>query len=503
MTDKLFDVADIPALGAAGPGYADLINELLEKINQRADAVVIPAVVGGVVDNTSMIEDKCGEALANGNGTVRFADPGPVGVTAIPKIEGAVRIVGAGGRFGTRLVALEDTADPILDFDLPLSAESIWHLYGPSVERIAIDLYGAPSATGIRTGANTGWFEGERIVILGGYRSLDHNGPNASFNQGFFGDASDCMVHITDGGLEVSFQRMNLARNVLGTTDAYMKVILASGGQKGDLRLTSIQGQSGQAGAITNNGIIITAPVLTNLPVFASRVTLDNVIGGGPGLFLQNIESVDWSGGWINTAGDDGGPPVRIFGGGDIAFRGVKYRGSFLDPRTYDFTGGSTRGFESTGCYCPTGPVYWLPASGKPTDMYVNDDIPGATALSQITNDVEGFRAATRRLWGARNFQDRVHMASVPWVADPFMDVGTLGDGGVPGRTIISSPDIDGFFSQFIPFRFAAAGAMGRLEVVSRDAGTDTVTIESRRSDNTLETADTSIVGFIRFDLPH
>jgi hypothetical protein len=502
---KLFDEVDIPALGAAGPGFANAINELLEKINQRADAVVIPAVVGGVVDNTSMIEDKIGEAIANGNGSVRFADPGPVGVTAIPTIEAAVRMVGAGGRFGTRLVALEDTADPILDFDIPLSVDTIWHLYGPSVERLAIDLSGAPSATGIKVGTNSGWFEGERIVIQGGYRSLDHNGPNAYFNQCKFNDATDCMVYITDGGLEVSFTKMNLARDIPGTTDAYMKVILASGGQKGDLRLTSIQGGSGQgpSGAITNNGIIITAPVLTNLPVVASRVTLDNVIGGGPGLTLTNIESVDWSGGWINTAGAEGGPPVRIYGGGDITFRGVKYRGSFVDQRTYDFTGGSTRGFESTGCYCPTGPVYWLPETDKPTDMYVNDDIPGATDLGQITNDIEGFRLATRRLWGARNFQDRIHMSSVPWVVDPFMDIGTLGDGGVPGRTIISSPDVDGFFSQFIPFRFAVAGTLGRLEVVSRDAGTDTVTIESRRTDGTLEVDDESIVGFIRFDLPH
>jgi hypothetical protein len=499
---KLFDEVDIPALGAAGPGFANAINELLTKINRRADAVVIPAVVGGVVDNTSMIEDKVGEAIANGNGSVRFADPGPVGVTAIPAIEAALRMVGAGGRFGTQLVALEDTADPIVYFNMPGSGD-IWDIYGPSIERIGINLYGADSATGIKTGTNTGWFEAERVAVAGGYRSIDHNGPNAFFERCLLMDASDCMVHVTDNGLEVSFEKMNLARNSVGTTDAFMKVILATDGQKGDLRLTRIQGQSGQSGAVTNSGIIITAPSLTNMPVFASRVTIDNIIGGGPGLFLSNIESVDWEGGWINTAGSEGGPPVRIFGGGDITFRGVKYRGPLSDPRTYEFTGGSTRGFISTDCYCPTGPVYWLPETDKPTDMYVNDDIPGATVLSQITNDIEGLRLATRRLWGARNFQDRVHTSSVPWVTDPFMDIGTLGDGGVPGRTIISSPDVDGFFSQFIPFRFASAGVLGRLEVASKDAGADTVTIESRRTDGTLETGDTSIVGFIRFDLPH
>lgn len=486
------------------PGHIAHSEELLRVHNLGADAIIIPAIVGGgsAAANTAMIDDII--AGAPEQSTLRFRDPGPVAITGgAAVIDKAIRLIGASGRFGTRLVPTGDTSDPILDFDTPAPG-SIWDVYGPSVERLAIDLTAAPSATGIRTGVDTGWFEAVRLFIDGGTRSLDHNGPNAYFDRCLFADASDCMVYVTDGGLEVSFNRMNLARNIVGTTDAFMKVILATDGQKGDLRLNQIQGGSGQSGAITNSGIVITAPSLTNLPVFASRVTIDNVIGGGPGLTLENIESVDWAGGWINTAGAAAGPPVRIYGGGDITFRGVKYRGSFLNPRTYDFTGGSTRGFRSRDCYCPTGPVYWLPASGKPTDMVLDDDLVGVTDLTQVTNDVEGLRAATARRWGPMNLQDRLSITSVPWIGTPAMSIGTLGDGGVPGQTIIDAPAVDGFYSQFILFVFSPAGTSGLdLKVISKDEIGETVTIQSRKGDGSTETADTSIVGYLRFDLPH
>lgn len=502
---KLFSLSEIPVVGAAGPAFASIINTILEWVDRRADAVVIPAVVGGAVDNTSMIEDYLGDAPYGS--TVRFADPGPVGCGAIPAIQRNVRLIGAGGRFGTVLVPLEDTAEPILDFDMA-GGVGIYEAYGPSLERIAIDLAAAPSAIGVRVGANTGWFEADRVFVQGGWRCIEHHGPNATFTRLNLQSPTDCMMYIDDSGLEVEIDHAVFARNIAGTTDAYMKVILASSGQKGDLRLNRIQAQSGPLlGMYVDNGIIITAPSLTNVPVFAKRVTLDNVVGGGPGLTLTNVESVDWEGGWINSAAFDGahpgGPCVRITGGGDLTFRGVKYRGGGSPTKTYDFVGGSTRGFRSKDCYCPTGPVYYLPASGAPTDVAIDDDIPGATVLSQITNDVEGLRAAAARRWGPFNLQDRLNIASVPWTAAPFMQVGVLGGDGTPGEAVIPAPDVDADWSHFIPFRFSPSGMKGRLEIKGKDAVAQTVTVWSLNDDDTVRTADTSTVGVLRFDLPH
>ncbi len=509
MTDRLFPAGDIPGAGSAGPLYANLINELLDIINTRADAVVIPAVVGGVVDNTSMIEDKIGEALAGGNGTVRFADPGPVGVSAIPTIEGALRMVGAGGEWGTRLVPLGDTADAILDFDIPASG-SIWTLYGPSFVRMAIDLSAAPSAIGIRVSPTTGRFIAEHFTILGGTRCLDIRGANSRISKGTIGEASDTPLYVTHTGFEVRLHELNITRNIPAPMDAYAKFVSSIGGLVGgfptglgmiDLHSIICQGNAA-GGAVISNGMIFEAPGMVNASVFARQVTIDNVTGGGPGVGFTNWESVDWSGGWINSAGSPGGPAVRINNGSDLAFHAQKYRGGGATPKTFDLLGTIT-GLHAYGSYDPTGPVFFFDPAAVVTDLYFNDRVPGATAMSQITNDVAKLTAAAMKMWGPHDLKGRLSLTSVPWVAEPFMSIGTLGDGGVPGRTIIAAPDVDAFFSQFIPFRFSPAGVLGRLEMVSRDAGADTVTLESRRSDGTMETADTSIVGYLRFDLPH
>lgn len=510
MTDKLFDSADIPALAAAGPLFAAAINDLLEQITQRADAVVIPAVVGGVVDNTSMIEDKIGEALANGNSTVRFADPGPVGVTAIPTIEGALRIAGAGGEWGTRLVPLEDTADPIVDFDIPGTGD-IWQLYGPSMSRLAIDLAAAPNATGIRVGATTGRFSGKHLTILYGYRCAEILGANAKLMESTLGEASDTPLYVTDTGFEFRGHQLNLTRNTPGTMDAYAKFVSAVGGLVGgfpmglgmiDLHSIICQGNAA-GGAVIDNGMIFSAPDMVNASIFARQVTIDNVTGGGPGVTLENWESVDWSGGWINSAGTPGGPCVRIDGGSDIAFHAQKYRGGGTTPKTFDLLGTIT-GLSVYGSYDPTGPVIYFDAGATVTDLEFADRVPGATELSHITNDVAKLTAAVMKRWGALDLRNRLTLTSVPWVGEPFIQIGTLGSGGVPGQVIIDAPGVDAFFSQFVLFRFSPAGTLGvSLEVAGKDAVGETVTIESRKADGTPQTADTSIVGYLRFDIPH
>lgn len=365
--------------------------------------IIIPAVLGGVVDNTTMVEDAI--AAAPEQAVLRFRDPGLVRVERFV-VDKAVKILGASGPFGTVIRPTVDTADAIVDFQVVPSGSGLFNIdYGAGLENVGIDLTYAPTAKGLEVGSTTYWFEGRGLVISGGVRCLEHHGANSHFDRLMLFDCSDCMIYVDDDGLESSFSRINMARNVAALTDAYMKVILASGGQKGDLRLDRLQCGSNTAVGDTNFGMLITAPTLTNLPVFARGVTLDNLTGdAGAGLVLTNIESVDFAGGWINSAGtgvgDSGGPCVKITGGGDMSFRGNKYRGGGASPKTYEFVGGSTRGFTSKDNYCPTGPVYYLPGSGKPTDMRCDDDIVGATDVTQITNDPTSFRAAARRVWG-------------------------------------------------------------------------------------------------------
>ncbi|HWI05834.1 MAG TPA: hypothetical protein VNT52_18650, partial [Acidimicrobiales bacterium] len=373
----------------------------------------------------------------------------------------------------------------------------------PALERIAIDLSNAPNAIGLRVGPSTGWFEGSRVMIKGGYRSIDHHGPNASYERFMCDSPSDCHFFMDEFGAEVDISRMNFARNIAGTTDAYMKVIYGAP-PGGDLELSGIKCQSAPGlGMFVTNGIIISCAVAAEVNVVAKAVRIDNVVGGGPGLTLHNAAGVDWEGGWINSAPFDGshpgGPCVRITGGYDLTFRGNKYRGGGAQLKTYDFVGGATWGFRSRDNYCPTGPVYWLPASGKPTDMGLDDYVPGATDVGQITNDVEGLRTAIARRWGALKLIDRLSLTHVPWMSSPAIGIGQL----VAGQVTMAAPDVDSFYTQIIPFRLTAAGTTGRLELVSRDTGADTVTIRSFAADGTTQTGDTSLVGYLRFEIAH
>jgi hypothetical protein len=468
-------------------------------VSVSSTEILIPNVADGVTNNKTIIDDIIDAAPPQA--LLRFVNQGPTVTTALEPITKAIGIRGASGRWGTKIMPLTDDSSPIFDFDVGSSPigglyPDIWGLYGPSIEHLAIELSYAPSSIGVRVSDTTGWFEAHHLVVKGGTRSIENHGPNASFYRLILKDASDCMIFVDDTGLESSFDRINCARNVPGTTEAFMKVILVSSGQKGDLRLNGIQGQSSSDSALTENGIIITAPSLTNVPVFAKNVTLDNLIDAG--LVLENIESVDWEGGWINSAGSPGGPCVRITGGGDITFRGVKYRGGGIPTKTYDFVGGSTRGFSSKDCYCPTGPVYFFPETEKPIDINVDDDVPGATILSQITNDVEGFRVATRRSWGSKKFMDRISQATTPWFGENVV-IGEM----LNGVCVLPAPDVDAFYSQFIPFRQTSIGVTGRLELAGRDPVEDEVTIHSYNSSGAIETGDDSIIGYFRIDIPH
>lgn len=365
------------------------------------------AVGNGVADDTAAIVAAMTPVVAGS--TIMF----PRGVYKTDPIVVTKKLHFRGeGMFDSVLRARTDFSGALLDFDVAPGAGPLFDLgYGPSVRSMALDVSTAPTGIGLRDSEDTGWLLAQDIVINGGNRSIEHHGSNARFDHMILIDADECFVFVDDIGLEVQFTRITMTRVAAGSMDAYMKVILASNGQKGDLRLEGVScGANIAGGVVMNSGFIITAPSLTNLPVFAHKVVIDNV-SNGAGLVLTNIESVDFSGGWINSAGAPGGPCVRITGGGDIAFRGNKYRGGGVVPSTYDFVGGSTRGFTSKDNYCPTGPVYYLPVENGPTDMNVDDDVPGAVLIAQVTNDPAQLRSATRRLWGFDRRAGRAEIA--------------------------------------------------------------------------------------------
>ncbi|MGH7486489.1 MAG: hypothetical protein ACREMY_12960, partial [bacterium] len=130
----------------------------------------------------------------------------------------------------------------------------------------------------------------------------------------------------------------------------------------------------------------------------------------------------------------------------------------------------------------------------------VDDNCVGATALSQVTNDAAWFELATytARRWGGINLQDRLTLSAVPWLQAPMIISGTM----VAGSVTIDSPGVDATYSMFIPFVVTRGGTTGSLSVSNRNptGGTGSlgaVTIISSSS------TDTSVIGALRFDLPH
>lgn len=391
-------VAELERVAGRPPTYSGVWN--VKWFGARGD---------GVHDDTTAIAAAI--SAAQPGETVTF--PAGAYLTDPQTVPKMLRFQGA-GRWASRLVA--NGTGPILFFDLPATSPTIWGYYGAEVTGLGIDMSGFPGATGIMIGYHAGWPRIHDVVISEGAVSLDIRSPNGWVQDAILLDAGK-FISIDELGLELVLRDVNMSRNIAGTTTVGIECICTTTGIKGALYVENVRLSCNSAVGSTLTGMHVEAPSTLSVPVFASNLIIDNTIGGGPGLNLVNVMDVSLVNSWINTGAASGGPAVRISGGANLKFQNNSYYGGGSPAKTYDFVGGSTAGFVSTGNYCPTGPVYYLPASGGPTDMQLDDIVPGATVPAQVTNDVPQLNAARALAWGAKHFMSPTILVQNPITA--------------------------------------------------------------------------------------
>lgn len=485
-----------PAVGAPGPGWAAAINDALAKIEgaARVSVKAYGAAGDGVTNDTAAIAAAI--AACPAGKTVWFpagnylSDP-----ILVPK---GITLAGE-GRFASWITQRAATATPLITLDATNSSTTVRGVYGAAVRDLGLDVRPAPTSTGILITTNTGWPKLENLYVEGGAISLDVRGPNGFFHDIVMVDAGK-FVSLAQTGLECRWRDISTNRDTAGTTTQVLECICADASPKGALYIQGWVHNTGFSGGVaTTGGMKITAPSSVSLPVFAVGVILDNGSGPNAGIELVNVRDQTWSNGWVNTAGSPGAPCVRITGGGNLKFKDMHYFGGGTPTtKTYDFVGGSTVGFVSVGCSCPTGPVYYLPTTGKPSDLFLDDWVPGATSLAQVTNDVAGLTAAVAKRFGALNLMDRLTLNAVPTIGYPAAFTGTM----VAGSVTIDAAGATTAYSWFIPFVVSPDGTRGALSVSSVNptggtGGAGSVTIISTSA------GETSEVGYLRFDLPH
>jgi hypothetical protein len=492
----------IPTTGDPGPGWADDLVDGLEKI-ERASEVSLDAYVwaaGGAFDGVFNCDVPIAAAIAAvpSGGVIKVRNPGicscsPTAwnVTKTFTLQGPP----TAGEYAWWIKPTADVAvegDPIIFLDPPAPSGTVRAKYGPAVENVGIDMSGLTKAVGVSIGTGAHWARIKGLYTSGGWRGWECHGPNAKIDGFNSTDPVDCGWFVDDDGLETEVLNGTTARNIAGTTDAYFKVHLSSGGQKGDLKVKNIRGTCSLGSAVVNKLFEVSAPVLTGLPCFMEGVILDNAEDGAD---ITNIQDFGFKDGWMNCAAGSGFC-FNLDGCLDPVFEGNRYLGGF-GGGTYRFIGATTDGFTSKNNKCPTGPVYWVSPTNKPTNIDVDDDIKGASVLAQVTNDVDWFAAASRLDWSAHNFRNLVAISgAVPILQSPMIAVGTM----VAGEVTIDAPGVDPALTNFIPFVVTRGGTTGSLSVSNRNptggtGGLGSVTIVSSSA------SDTSTIGYLRFDI--
>ncbi|MDQ1413451.1 MAG: hypothetical protein QOE07_2039 [Acidimicrobiaceae bacterium] len=287
--------------------------------------------------------------------------------------------------------------------------------YGGGVTSLGLNLAYAPSCRGIHLGPWAGWAELRDLWIQGGAISIWNEGPNNWMEDLRLFDAGQFFAINANTGLELTIRDVQTARHGAGTTTRVLCVTSSlSAASGGALYIHDFRHTSGTTNGVqTNAGFLITSSGNPNLsiPTFASKVVLDNLTGGGPGLELNGVRDQHFDGGWINCGAASGGPCVRITGGGNLRFSNNDFFGGGSGTgvyKTYDFVGGTTTGFVSTANTCATNWVYHLPSTGGPRTMICDDLVPGAVAGMAVSNDMAQFLAATNApRFGSHRFSDK------------------------------------------------------------------------------------------------
>lgn len=431
-------------------------------------AVVADIAADGVTNDTAGILDAIDEAPFGG---VVVIPPSAAGIVVDAlTIDKCVTFMGA-GPFATRFVPSSDYADPVITFAVTQdSTEGIYGNYRPALLGIGIDRSIHDGGPCLRTEAPTAWLLIRDFLASGGTRSIEHHAPNSTIADSFLWDASDACIDMDEAGLELRLYNLTLAAQVTAL-NTYIRLTIASGGGlKGAIYAWDV---ACNAVAAVTNGVVITAPSLTEVPMFWNNLIIDNVVGGGPCMDIKDIQTLNVTNGWMN--GTNGN--VRMDGCVNPRFRDLRLRGG---THTFEFVNDTTQGFTSE-CEVFTGPAYKVAASNKPTLIDVNDDVAGATDIGQVTNDAAWFMAENthRRRWSSLRLQGMLRQREAGTA--PPQGFGNM----VSGVLTVTHPSITAN-TRFEFWRGTTGSAPGELhhDVLDNIAGTSAKIKSTSLTDN-------------------
>ncbi len=308
-------------------------------------------------------------------GDVLILPPGDIKLDTFD-LSKQLHVIGA-GRFNTRLICDDaGLTGPFCTIDRTIdSGGGIWRNYGPIVEGVGLDISGSAGATGIETTPNAAWLKLRDVLVSGGTDGIDHHAPNATFDDVFIWDCSGDYLTLDEDGLELRLAKLTMSANVVSGACFIRVAIVSGGGLKGAIYFGNVTGNTAGGMITMDNGLVMTAPSLTEVPTFTDgSLVLDNINGGGPVVDLDHVQSVSLKG-WAN--GTDG--CIRMDGcvGIDVAMR---TRGG---THTFEFVGDETVGFKSRSEVF-TGPAYKFTGTPPDPDGWdVDDWIAGATDLGR------------------------------------------------------------------------------------------------------------------------
>ncbi len=484
-------------LAYADPGgstgwWDDMVNAIVSGSN--GSAVVVQgrngAVGDGVTNSTAGINAAI--AAAPAGGTVLFG-PG-LWLTDALTITKPITLTSVGGRFAAWLKPRTAITTPLVTFSLPTSSGtgSNRNLYGPSVVNLGMDLYAAPQATGIDFAYNSGG-GGHPLVrdvyIQGGNVSINVAQANGWIEDCALFDADRMIVVNGDQGAELTLRDLYLGRNVAGTTTAAVDVTSSTSGPKGAIYAHNIRlSVNYPTGTATYGFRAVAATTYTSLPLFLNSCIFDNVTTA---LKTTNISDVEVNGGWYNSG--NLGPAYEVEGGRDIKLRDATwFGGPSGTPSSIKFLGGNTDYLSTSGNRFHTNPIFRMPASGAPTNLYPGNDILWVGDPSTITNDLTLFRAAL-----GKRHQYGLEIDDVPIIKEvangPSGLVALSGGTATVAHTQASASNTVIHATHRI-----ISGTPGNL-ILQNVTDATSFTIQSWKADGTLQTADNSTVAWFMY----
>jgi hypothetical protein len=424
----------------------------------NGNVAMVPAVVGGVIDNAALIEQVISDVDP---GTKLLLPPGPIGIT--PVVADKLVNVEGHGRGGSILVCLGNSADAYWEWDFATPT-----LYS-RLARVGFDLSASPLGTAFRAGPNAYWWELEDVNIEGGNAALaiDSQAMNGRVN---WVRASDFTTYLKaiEGGLELTLEHFIMERLLAGTTvDGIFVDAPGVGTIKGavyahDVRLAKVTGTANSAlRVITDDN-----PGFT-VPLFFERAIFDNI--NGPAVQLDGVWRSVFANSWFASAAGTTSA-VRIEGGGQLQFsHNQLFGGSGGAGCSYEFVGSPDR-VTSQGNHLHTGPSYKMPASGQPTNLLLDDDHYGGL----LSNDMAKLYTAKLPRGDVRDYKQVVTEAGLATLA------------GSPSEIFVAHTGVDASASQFLYDRRVLVGTAGHLYVKSVTTGVGFVLASTTDETSTL-----------------